>query len=67
MIVFFIGAGLIIVVLGLFYLKDELHSPMLARLAYSELTMRITVFAIAMLLVGALLLIGDYLSAQPIR
>ena len=67
MIVFFIGAGLFVVVLGLFYLKDALRSPLLARLAYSEFTMRITVFASAMLLVGALLLIRDCLSAQPFR
>ena len=37
----FSGTVLLALILGLFWLKDELRSPRLARMAYSELTMRL--------------------------
>lgn len=57
-----IGAGVLGAVIGLFYLKGRLESPRLARIAYSELMMRITVFAAAMVVVGILLILGKLFS-----
>jgi len=62
-IVFAIGVVILAVVLGVFYLKDALHSHWLARLAYSEIIMRFAVFAAAMMFIGLLLIIGDFLEA----
>lgn len=55
MAILLIGIALLGAVLGLFYLKDRLESPMLARIAYSELTMRFTVIAVALIVIGILL------------
>lgn len=49
------GVGMLACVLGLFWLKGRLASPRLGRLAYSEFSMRITVVAVALIVVGALL------------
>lgn len=57
-----IGVGILCVVLGLFYLKERLESPVLGRLAYSELTMRFTVIAAVMIAVGILLMLGQAFS-----
>ena len=62
MIVFAIGAVILAVVLGIFYLKDVLQSRWLARLAYSEIIMRLAVFAAAMIFIGILLIIGDLME-----
>jgi hypothetical protein len=59
MTVFLIGIGLLGSVLGLFYLKDRLENRTLARIAYSELIMRITVIAVALIVIGILLMLGD--------
>ncbi len=56
---FLAGAILLAMILGLFWLKDELRSPRLARLAYSELTARLAVVATGLMLVGALISISD--------
>ncbi len=53
------GAGLLALILGLFWLKDEMRSPRLARLAYSELIARLAVIAAGLMLVGAVLLLDD--------
>lgn len=53
------GAALLAVVLGLFWLKDELRSPRLARIAYSEFTMRLAVIAAGLILVGAIIVAAD--------
>ena len=57
-----IGAGILGAVLGLFYLKDRLENPTLARIAYSELMMRITAIAVALMAIGVLMLIGELFS-----
>ena len=62
MIVLLIGAGVLGTVLGLFYLKDRLESPTLARLAYSELTMRIAVIGAALIAVGLLMMLSEAFS-----
>jgi len=57
-----IGIGTLGAVLGLFYLKDQLENPILARIAYSELMMRITVIAVALIAIGILFMLSDLLS-----
>lgn len=56
---FVIGAVLLGLILGLFWLKDELRSPRLARMAYSELTARLAVVAAGLMLVGAVVVAGQ--------
>ena len=55
MTILLIGTGFFGFVLGLFYMKDRLKSPMLARIAHSELVMRFAVIGAAMIVIGALL------------
>lgn len=55
MTILLIGIGILGTVLSLFYLKDRLKSPTLARIAHSELIARFAVIAAAMILFGALL------------
>ena len=62
MTIVLIGIGLLAAVLGLFYLKDHLESPFLARIAYSELMMRVTVIAVALIAVGILIMLGKAFS-----
>jgi hypothetical protein len=57
-----IGIGILGSVIGLFYLKDRVKSPTLARIAYSELFMRITVIAVAMIAIGILLVLNKLFS-----
>ena len=57
-----IGIGLLGAVLGLYYLKDRLENRTLARIAYSDLIMRFTVIAIALIVAGLLLALGKLLS-----
>ena len=55
---FLFGAALLAGVLGLFYLKDKLRIVWLARLAYSEFNMRLAVLAVALIIVGGLLMVN---------
>lgn len=57
------GALLLVLILGLFWLKDELRSPRLARMAHSELTMRLAVVAAGLMMVGAVILAGTVWQA----
>jgi len=59
MIALVTGALLLAFVLGLFWLKDRLENHTLARLAYSELNMRLAVIAVALMGVGVLLILAD--------
>ena len=59
MLYFASGALLMALILGLFWLKDELRSPRLARMAYSELTARLAVVAAGLMLVGVVSLLGQ--------
>lgn len=59
MLYFLSGAILLAAILGLFWLKDELRSPRLARMAYSELVARLAVIAAGLMLVGVLIVLGD--------
>ena len=60
--VIFVALLIVISVIGLFYLKDRLENPTLARIAHSELMMRFTVIAIAMIAFGSLLVLNKLLS-----
>jgi hypothetical protein len=56
------GAGLLAAVLLLFWLKDRLRSPLLARVAYSEAIARVAVAGGALVALGLLLLLGELFS-----
>jgi len=57
-----VGCGLLGAVVGLFYLRDRLESPRLARLAHSELMMRFTVIGVALIVIGVLLTLRQLLT-----
>lgn len=57
-----VGVGMLTSVLGLFWLKGHLASPRLGRLAYSEFMMRITVIAVVLIVIGALLTLNNLIS-----
>lgn len=57
-----IGMGIVGSVLGLFYLKDRVKNPLLARIAYSGLIMRFTVIGAAMIVIGILLVLDRLIS-----
>jgi hypothetical protein len=59
MILILIGAVLLGLIWALFWLKDELRNPILARLAYSELSMRLVVVAVALMMIGAVLAVSE--------
>jgi hypothetical protein len=59
MYVFLAGLVLLAAIVGLFWLKDRLERPFLARLAYSELIARLTVVGWALLLIGAVMAVID--------
>lgn len=62
MTILLIGIVLLGAVLGLFYLKDRFENRALARIAYSDLTMRFAVIAIALIVFGMLLVLGKLFS-----
>lgn len=53
-----IGLGLLVLILALFWLKDRLRSPRLARIAYSEPVARLAVVGAALSVVGVLMLLA---------
>lgn len=60
MFLFLTGVGLLGAIIGLFWLKDQLRSPRLARIAYSELIARFAVLGAAFAVIGLLLMLADY-------
>ncbi|MHA1108954.1 MAG: hypothetical protein ACTSQV_07550 [Alphaproteobacteria bacterium] len=60
---FIAGASLLSVIIGLFWLKDRLESPRLARLAYSGLVVRLAVLGAVLSVLGLLLMLGEI--AEP--
>ena len=60
--IFLLGAALLAGVLGLFYLKDRLGIVWLARLAYSEFNMRLAVLAVALIIIGGLLMVSQFFT-----
>ena len=59
---FYTGAGVLAVILALFWLKDVLQSPKLARIVYSELVARFALMSAAFCILGLLLILGDYFA-----
>jgi hypothetical protein len=59
---FFTGVGVLAAILSLFWLKDVLQSPKLARIVYSELVARFALMAAAFSILGLLLIVGEYLG-----
>jgi hypothetical protein len=51
------GIGLILAIIGLFWLKDRLESPLLARIALSEPILRLAVVGAAFAVIGLLLIL----------
>jgi hypothetical protein len=54
------GVGLLLTILGLFWLKDRLESPVLARIAFSEPIARLAVIAAAFIVLGLLLMLSEF-------
>jgi len=55
---FVTGVLLLAAIVGLFWLKDRLRNPRLARLAYSEPIARLAVLGAALSFVGLLLMVS---------
>lgn len=62
MIFFVIGVVMLALIIALFWLKDRLRSPRLARIAFSEPIARLAVVGAALTIVGSLIMIADYLD-----
>ena len=54
-----IGVTLVALIIGLFWLKDRMQSPLLARVAYSEPIARLAVIGAAVAIIGALLMLSS--------
>ena len=58
MTIMLIGITLLVVIIGLFWLKDRLQSPRLARIAFSEPVARLAVVGAALTVIGFLLFLS---------
>ena len=56
------GVVMLSTILGLFWLKDRLESPLLARIAFSEPVARLAVIGAAFVVLGLLLILSDYIT-----
>lgn len=56
------GAIILLFSVGLFWLKDRLRSPLLARLAYSGLVARLALAGAALCVLGVLLTLAELLG-----
>lgn len=56
------GVVLLSTILGLFWLKDRLQSPVLARIAFSEPVARLAVVAAAFIVLGLLLILSEFIT-----
>lgn len=54
------GIILLALIIGVFWLKDELENPMLARIAYSGLVARLAVVGAVFIVLGLLLILADF-------
>ena len=59
------GLSLLSAILGLFWLKDRLQSPLLARIAFSEPVARLAVVGAAFVVLGLLLILSDFIGNGP--
>lgn len=53
------GLALLAVIISLFWLKDRLRKPLLARFVYSSLVARLAVLGAAFVILGFLLMLAD--------
>lgn len=53
------GAAILALILALFWLKDELRSPLLARIAYSELVARLALAGAAFCVIALLMILAE--------
>ncbi|MDH3633752.1 MAG: hypothetical protein OES20_03520 [Gammaproteobacteria bacterium] len=60
MFFFLLGVSLLAAILGLFWIKDRLQSPVLARIAFSEPIARLAVVAAVFIVLGLLLFLSDF-------
>ena len=60
---FIIGVSLLAAIIGLFWLKDRLRKPMLARVAYSEPVARLAVVGAALTIVGLLMMVAKLFAS----
>ena len=60
MYLFLTGAGLLSMIIGLFWLMDRLESPSLARIAYSGLVARLAVLGAVFSILGFLLMLAEF-------
>ena len=56
------GVVLLSTILGLFWLKDRLENPVLARVAFSEPIARLAVVAAAFIVLGLLLILSEFIT-----
>jgi hypothetical protein len=58
---FFFVAGIVLLalIIGIFWLKDQLENPLLFRIAYSGLVARLAVVGAAFIVLGLLLILAD--------
>jgi hypothetical protein len=59
-----IGIALLALIIGLFWLKDRLRSPLLARIVYSEPVARLAVVGAALSLIGILMLLAGIIDGS---
>jgi len=57
---FFIGIGLLSTIIGLFWLKDQLESPLLFRVVHSGIVARLAVVGAAFIALGLLLMLTTF-------
>jgi len=57
------GIGLLAAIIGLFWLKDRLESPVLGRIAFSEPVARLAVVGAAFIVLGLLLILSEVISS----
>jgi len=56
------GIGLLSTIMVLFWLKDRLHSPALARFAHSNLIARLALAGAAFSILGLLMIVGEFVG-----
>ena len=62
MFFFLAGVILLTVIIGMFWLKDRLESPLLARIVYSGLVIRLAVVGAAFVALGLLLMLTKFVG-----
>jgi hypothetical protein len=61
---FFVLTGIVLLtlIIGVFWLKDRLENPLLARIAYSGLVARLAVVGAVFVALGLLLMLADFVK-----